>query len=383
MFYATDNFNEFGFVAFGPDLIVDCYYYSNPNKPTLFMSNMVPNTCGLGNSTGASIFGVNRRNRTPYVQEWNLDVQHTFGNNWLLELGYVGNNGQHLINRTDANSPPFDPTGLSDPQTRRPFPQYGFILMSEGRGWSSYNGGFAKLEKRFSAGSYLLASYTWSKTLDLGQNSGGSGETVASRDFKILDKGYSAFHTPHRFVGSYIYELPFGRGRQLLSNISPLADKILGGWTVNGIVTAQAGQYRSISLGLDWIDIGGYPSRSFPNVVAPITPSDQNYNHWWDKSSFALPGCPTLAVCPTAVHLPGNAQKNEFQMPGLFNLDLALLKDAKIERMTVQFRAESFNTLNHTNFGSPNNNLSSGAFGTISSMRIPPREIQFGLKLLW
>jgi hypothetical protein len=383
IFYATDNYNEFGFVAFGPDLIVDCYYYSDPNHPTLFMRNMVPNTCGLGNSQGAGIFGVNRRNRTPYVQEWNFEVQHTFGNNWLLELGYVGNVGQKIIQRDDANSPPYDPTGLTPAQDRRPNPYYGFILMSTGRGWSSYNGGFAKIEKRFSAGSYLLASYTWSKALDLGQDAGSSGGSVASRDFKVLDRGYAAFHTPHRFVASYIYELPFGRGRQLLPNISPVADKVIGGWSVNGIATVQAGQFRSINLGYDWIDIGGAFTRSFPNIVGQIAPSDRNYNHWWDKSSFALPGCPTLQSCPTGVHLPGDAPRNGFQMPGFSDFDLALLKETKLERLTLQFRAESFNALNHTIFGSPNNNLSSSSFGKITSVRISPREIQLGLKLLW
>jgi len=382
IFYATGNWNEFGFAAFGPDFIINQSLTSNPQTPTVSLNSAFP-AVQLGpqnKGPNIGIFAVDPGNRTPYVQEWSFDVQHTFGSDWLVDVGYVGNVAQHLQQRRDENTPSFDPTGTIPIQLRRPFPYYSYILTTFGGGWSSYNALVARLEKKVTTNSFVLVSYTWGKSLDT--FNAGYG-TNASRDIKVYDKGNSLFGVPHRFSVSYSYALPFGRNRRFWSTASGFVDKFVSGWAVNGITTFQSGQYNTPYLPFDYPNLGPF-SGALPNRVGSVTPAHRTYNNWWDSSGFALPGCPSLAPCSTEVHIEGNASKGSLQEPGINNWDISVEKNTSInERMRLQFRTEFFNAWNHTQFGVPNTTLIPGVFGQITSVLIPPREIQFGLKLLW
>ncbi len=205
--------------------------------------------------------------RNPYVQQWSLSVQRELARNTTLEVNYVGNKGTHLLNRTNYGQglPPANPA-LCDPSTggdptvgdcpksaRRPFPNItsslGF-LGSQWNGYSSYNAGNVKLERR-SSSIALVAVYTWAKSLDDKSAAAGVGSTNAfaghmNEHNQALDYGRSDFDVNHRFVTSVVYQLPVGRGKRFGGNMNRAADLAIGGWQVTGITTFQKGFPYSI-----------------------------------------------------------------------------------------------------------------------------------------
>jgi Carboxypeptidase regulatory-like domain len=378
VFYATDNWNELQFLVIGPDFYSSQTLNSDPVKPTISLSNIFP-TGSLGGGT-SNPFSIDKRNRTPYVQEWALDLQHTFGKDWVVDLGYIGNTGQKLLQRRNQNAPSEDPTGTIPIQDRVPYPDLSWILVTYGAGWSSYNGLTARVEKRLSSGFYLLGSYTFSHAIDLG----GTDEfSASSANFKVLDKGNSTFDVRHRFVVSYLYELPFGKNRRFLSGASGAVDRFVSGWKLNGITTFSTGQYKTANLSFDWPNLGAF-SQSRPDQIGNPYPANQTFQSWLSADAFVAPGCPTFEACTPGKHVQGNSARNSLEMPGINNWDFSILKDTKIsEGVLVQFRAEFFNGWNHTQFGDADTGLVPGQFGRIGSLRIDPREIQFGLKLIF
>lgn len=393
VFFATDNWNELQFLVIGPDFFSSQTLNSDPVKPTLKLGDLFP-AGKLGGGT-LNPFSIDKRNRTPYVQEWDFDIQHTFAKDWVIDIGYVGNVGQKLLQRRNQNIAREDPTGTIPIKNREPFPELSWILLTYGGGWSSYNALTARLEKRLSSGFYLLGSYTYSHALDLG----GTDEFSASSCcFKVLDKGNSTFDVRHRFVLSYLYELPFGHGKRFASGVSGVMDKFVSGWKLNGITTFSSGQYKTPALGVDWPNLGAF-SQFRPNQIASPYPAQQGFNNWLDPNAFVAPGCPTFRtatnpnptgprlVCQNGLpgqYVQGNAARNSLKMPGISNWDFALLKDTRVsERFLLQFRAEFFNGWNHTQFGDANTSLRTGDFGRISGLRTDPRELQFGVKLIW
>jgi hypothetical protein len=255
-----------------------------------------------------------------------------------------------------------------------PFPQYGFILLTYNGGWSSYNAMTVRFEKRYSSGFFLLASYTWQKSLDLGATDEGS---AVSRDFKKWDKGHSSFDVPQRMVLSYIYELPFGRGKRLGSDANAVVNKVIGGWQLTGITTFSGGQFQTPTLGVDWLNAGSFTT-SRSNIIGDYKAGRSLPDAYINTAAFDYP----RDAAGNRVHLEGNAARNSIQQPGIENWDLGVFKNTKVgERFTAQFRWEMFNAWNHTQFGPANLNLTSANFGRITSTLVGPRRMQFGLRL--
>ncbi|PYV20950.1 MAG: TonB-dependent receptor, partial [Acidobacteria bacterium] len=379
-FYATDNWNELQFLVIQPGFYKTQTLNSDPTKPTISLANIFPpGTLGGGTTVP---FSVNKRNRTPYLQEWNLDVQHTFAHDWLLDVGYIGDVGQKLPQRRNEDPPSFIPAGtmtIPPISQRVPYPQFSWILLTYNGGWSSYNGLTVRAEKRLSSGLYLLGSYTWSHAIDVGNTDDFSFSQCC---FKKLDKGNGDYDVRHRAVLSYVYELPFGRGKHFLSGVSGAANKLIGGWQVNGITTFSTGQYETPVLPLDWQVFGAF-STSVPDKVANAYPSNQTHSNWFNISAFRVPGCPSYS---TKVDLSGMTVCSDGTLARRVqgNWDLGLMKHTSInERLNTEFRAEFYNAWNHTQFGPPNNGLTAGSFGVIGGVLEGPRVIQLAFKLIW
>jgi len=233
-----------------------------------------------------------------------------------------------------------------------------------------------KIERRYASGLYLLASYTWQKALDLGATDDFS---TISAEVKKWDKGVSTLNVPHRFITSFNYELPFGKGRKYFANMNKATDFLLGGWQVNGIASFSQGQYQTLLLGVDWIQVGSF-SRSLPNIVGDPFAGRSMPDRYWNPAAFDFP----RDAQGNALRVVGNAGRNTFQQPGVNNWDVGLFKNFKMsERFNAQFRWETFNTWNHTQFGSANTSTTNAAFGTITSLRVAPRRMQLGLKILF
>jgi hypothetical protein len=231
----------------------------------------------------------------------------------------------------------------------------------------------AKLTKRFSGGVQFLASYTWSKSLDYGGSAAsGGGADGGPQTITNLKSGYgpSGFDVRHRFVGSWVYELPFGHGRRWLS--SGLVGNLLGGWELDGIGTISTGRPFTVYLA-NGVTNGG---PSWPDQIASGHRSDANRAHWYDPTAFAAPSTPRY----------GNEGRGVLYSPGFTNFDLSLAKNFSIvERLRAQFRVDAFNTFNHPQFGFPNQNLNTtnpaATDTSITSTTTDNRDLQLSIRL--
>ena len=218
---------------------------------------------------------IQRDLRTPYMQHWNLNVQQQLGRNRVLEVGYVGSKGTKLLSARDLNQPQPSalPPGL--PFVPRPVPQFDEINTIESRANSNYHSLQARLQQRLSAGLAMLASYTWSKSIDDASNffpsAGDPNYPQNSYDLRA-ERGRSNFDVAHRLSVSYVYDLPFGKGRTYLADDGAWST-ILTGWQTSGIVTLQTGRPFTVALLREFDNSGtgisalGFGANDRPNVV--------------------------------------------------------------------------------------------------------------------
>lgn len=321
----------------------------------------------------------------PYSQQWNVNIQRTFGQHWLWEIGYYGARAANLARRIDRNQPP---TGPGDINERRPYtsavwPGTDIVVgplaafnRHEFNGSSNFHSFQTKVERRFSAGVSLLGSYIWSKTMGDSCGFAGSGNAggCGIQDPNNLQAEWSLDnqHVPHRAVVNAIWELPFGRGRAWGAEWGPVSNAVLGGWSVAGILTATSGQPRSVTVQGDPANTGGI---NRPNLVGdPTLPrGERTIERWFNADAFVRNDPFTF----------GNAGRNIIIDPGRVNLDLAAYKQLQLtDGVRMQLRFEAFNATNTPHFGAPNTVLGNPNFGTITSAG-RPRNLQFGLKLIF
>jgi hypothetical protein len=325
--------------------------------------------------------------RTPYIQQYNFGVQYELLKDLLLDVAYVGNKGTKLngFRNLNQNAVITNANG-SQSAGPRPFPAFGDIQWMENRVGASYNSLQTRLEKRFSKGLTGLVSYTWGKALTgapdhISTSGGGAGFDTGT--FKEpqngnnlrADRGLAEFDVKHRFVASYIWELPFGKGRHFGNGWNTAVDTLLGGWQVTGIHALQSGLGLTATLGGGSVlNIGG-ERRARPNLVGdPVLPESQRtLQRWFNTDAFQAAFTPS----PQAF---GSAGVGIMRGPGSINFDFTLAKNFHLtERNHFQFRTELFNAFNRANFGPPNIARESTGFGTILSAA-NARIIQFGLK---
>jgi hypothetical protein len=340
----------------------------------------------------------------PYVQDWDLNVQRSFGSDLLFEIGYVGSKGTKLPRFIEGNPAIYipgvdadgDPISTSDNADRRRkfsgctldpatvcnFSSTGLIT---GIANSSYNALEASLRKRFSHGISFLASYTYSKSIDDSSTfnlSGSASKPLAGENdlpqnpFDAnAERGRSLFDSRHRFVLSYQWSLPWWRQPK------GWYQQVLGSWQVNGIVTATTGTPFTVFDGNDFSVQGSAPEvtgffSNRPNVVANPNDGPKTASAWLNPNAFQR-----ITQDPNSpVQQFGTAGRNIAQGPGYTDWDFSLFKNIPVaESKELQFRAEFFNLLNHTNFHIPDPDMNSQTFNQILEAQ-PPRLIQFALK---
>jgi hypothetical protein len=333
---------------------------------------------------------------TPTVLTWSLSVEQMIAPNTSLTLGYVGSHGYHQMLSEDVNEPvpticPTSPCPSTLAAGTVYYPKgapYANPALANTTTWisegiSSYNGLEVDVNHRFQHGLQLRGVYTWSKNLDDGTawNTSVGANAPAFVEFPLrpkLDWGPASTDVRNLAVINGTYDLPFGHG-----NSSTLGRTLLHGWSVSEIATLQSGFPFTPQLGFNPTNNGD--SRN------PIRPSINPGFH-----GKVIEGGPTQYFNPDAYLVPapgtyGNAGRNSLTGPGFANLDASLRKDTQItEGLRAQFRAEFFNVLNHTNFGTPNEVVYSAAgatpsptAGVITATASTSRQIQFGLKLLF
>ena len=309
----------------------------------------------------------------PYTYEWNFNLQRELGAKFTAQLGYVGSSSHDLYVDPNFNQPQPGPGSVN---SREQFPQYSQILAYLPLDRSNYNSMIAKVERRFSNGFSLLGSYTWSHSLDYGGQVSDSLDYAPQNPFNWTSNyGSSNFDVRQRLSVSYIYELPFGRGKALLSQPG-IARAILGGWQLSGVVSAQTGLPFTPILSFDPTNTGITYAR--PNVVpgASLYPANQGPTDWFNPKAFVAP----------AEYTYGNAGRNIIRGPGLHNVDIGLQRSASIgEKVTIMFTAQAFNLFNTPQFGlpssstSPFNTIGTSTAGVITTVATPERQFQLGL----
>jgi Carboxypeptidase regulatory-like domain/TonB dependent receptor/TonB-dependent Receptor Plug Domain len=345
--------------------------------------------------------------RTPYNQQWNFTVQRHLTSDMMIEVAYAGNKGTHneLAQGDQGQLSPdllrpenrlFDSVpnpffGLIDPASTigRPTIQRGSLLRGPYAAFTSVGTGSAawgntnyhafqtRFEQRFGGGATMMVSYTWSKSMS--DSSDGiwndSQGTLRNWYCRRCEYSLSSYDIPHRFVYNVNYELPFGRGKRFGSSMHWLPNALVGGWQVNGILTLNSGQPLIFSQTTNnTFSFGGYARPDSTGVDARI--ENRSIDRWYDTTQFSVAKDYTF----------GNMSRthSNLRKDWTRNLDFSMFKNFRFtERWNLQFRAEAFNFTNTPIFGNPNNNVESGAFGTITAQDNPARQIQLGLKLLF
>ena len=320
--------------------------------------------------------------RDAYIQHWNFGYQRQIASGTVFEVSYVGNKGTKLVKTVDINQA-FPVSGFTQPpvQPRRPLPAYGEVPLLQSSGSSIYHGLLGRLERRFSGGLSLLASYTYGHAID---DSTGTNVTQDARNLRA-DRGNSDFDARHRFVISYVYELPFGHQKAIGSNWGRAINAVFGGWQLSGVGTFQSGQPIFVQLSSSNQNSSTGSSRDRPDIAyivdnkITVTTVKPVIEHQTDK---------TVYLAPAAFSIPltgnfGNAPRNYFNGPGTNNFDFMVGKNFRRERLNAQFRAEFYNAFNRPSLNQPNRFVDAQAFGTITSTLLQNRQIQFGLKFTY
>lgn len=344
---------------------------------------------GLMTLTGQGIGITDPNRRQPMAQQYAINIQHEFGWSTLAEIGYVGANtrdvavnqqlnaipaavrdeaervfretGRNFLNNSAVN--PFRGlitggvlTGANTTrgQLSRPFPH--FTSVSSGAtplGKIRYDSLQAKMTKRLSHGLTMIGAFTWMKQLD-------QLRFLNEQDTQLV-KEISDFDYDKRFTMSGTYELPFGRGRAFLQNMTGVTRALLEGWQFNAIYTAQGG-----------VPIGVGNAQSIGRSAKLDNPT---VGRWFDISAFRQQETLELNITD---RLP------DVRSAGKNTWDISMFKTTTItERVRLQFRVESFNTFNRPEWSSPGTGFGSPNFGVVTSTNTFARQLQFGLKLLW
>ena len=331
---ATNPIGPQAVVSLGNNYDPTAFNGTNPGAP-IFTAPAPPFP-----APGADIFFTPRNLVTPYVQNWNLNIQQNLAESVALQLGYVGSKGTKLVRLRDANQP--------DVNGDRPNPNYGFMDEFATISGSTYHALQATLRTRDWHGLSGFTGYTWSKSLD--DASDGIDFNFATvalpQDSNNLraEHGPSNFDTRHRFTAAFTYSLPNFRGPRRLTQ----------GWQVNSIVTAQSGRPVPI-VNSDDTSGTGFPTPSNfhqrPDVVPGINPINSN----WESAPDTIGYLNANAFADPAVGTFGNLGRNEIYGPHFWNVDFAVSKNTQLfERANLQLRAEFFNIFNHPNFALPN-----------------------------
>lgn len=310
--------------------------------------------------------------KTPWMEHWNLNLQHQIGQSRSLEFGYVGSRGHDLISARDLNQASAG---------ARPNPLFADITLIESRGTSRYQALQVRYQQRPAHGMSVLLSYTLGKSTD---DASGFFTSAGDPNFpqNSLDpgaeRGPSSFDVRHKFTAGAIVPVPFGTGQAMLANQGWLS-KALADMELRLVVMIHSGRPFTVALlpDLDNSNTGrsnlGFGNNDRPNVTGKTSLPRGSADEWFDTSAFSMPAFGTF----------GNSGRNAIRGPGYSNINLALVKPIRFGlTRTVELRAEAFNVINRINYDLPDGFFGSPTFGRILSAQ-SPRRLQLGIKAMF
>jgi outer membrane receptor protein involved in Fe transport len=328
-------------------VLYDAWKFSDPAPPSLPEPGPYP--------TGYDVKTIDKNLKTGYSLQYSAAVQRELPGGVLFEAAYVGSQGHRLPFLVNINQA--QPDG-----TPAPFPGVGQVQDVRAIGDSTYHSGQFKLEKRFSQGLFLLASYTWSKSIDT-VSSAMFDSSVSGGVQNIFDvkknRGPSDWDVPHRFSLSYVYDLPYGNRS---GGKHGLVESLFGNWQVSGLFVARSGMPGTVTVGSS---IPGGDAR--PNLLHdPNLPSsERSVDHWFDTTAFVA-----NRAADGRTLLAGDAGRNIIRGPAYVNLDMGLIKFIPVKNdVRLQLRVEAFNLTNTPHFAMPVLRMNDPAFGKITHTR--------------
>jgi hypothetical protein len=330
----------------------------------------------------------------PYLQQWNFSLQYELGRTWLIETSYAGSKGTKLGARNNLGQVPFEfALDGRNTQANRGMPKINGVQgYSAGDANNKYHAFNLRVEKRFSQGLNFLLNYSIQKNLE----TNGSGDSSYAQNGntslplyafdRSRDNGPAPLDIPQRFVFSYAYELPWGRGKRWLDVGGPFG-KIVSGWQINGITVLRGGFPTDIRTARVPPTFATFNVPDRVPGVSMYVPN-KGVDQYFNPAAFAVPG-----TVPSGTGVPiqrfGNSARHVARGPGSVNLDFSLFKNTRItEKTDLQFRAEFFNLTNTPTFflasaNSTSLSVGSDSFGKLSNSTSVGRQIQFGMKLIF
>src|SRR4029079_18948831 len=367
IYYNPNQMNSFTFLTNNPPMAVVSTYTNDPNNPTLSFEHP---TGTPGAPVTPDMISPTRHLPNARKDQWSFDFQRELWKSGGLNIEYVGSNTSHL-DRSFFNNTPTPGPGTVD--SRRPTSLFRSRRIIQNDLIADYDAVTFGLRQRMRKGLQADAHYTWSRTRDMSTHSNGGGQTMDNYDI-WRDYGPANWDVPHRFVASYLYDVPF-----LKNSSQPVLTYLVAGWQVGGVTTVQSGTPVNVTITRDRATIG-ITGQQRPDLIGSVPTLNCQPNattreliNCYDVSAFALPAQYTF----------GNAPRNLLRGPKFVSTDLSMMKNIPIAR-TVQFqiRAEIFNAFNTVNFGNPASTFGASSFGRISSAG-SMRQMQIGGKLFF
>jgi hypothetical protein len=371
----ANNFDDVFNLSQGPPFLdVNTVLDQQPKGPN--GNPLLPN--------GVRSFVYPNKMRLATLDAWNASLQYQISNTLTAEAAYVGNKGTHVFAGEGPDYDPNQPTlvgfaeGLSTDQRKPFYSQFGWTQGFRYFGNDAnnhYNSLQTKVEKRFSNGYSLLAHYTYSHA----KNHESAYYTIDSD----VNYGRPEWQRNHVFVAANIWELPFGKGKPVLTNASRALDLLVGGWQLTGDLVLMSGQGFTASYANCGSDEDVGVCR--PDLVGSTSVSDQSRDHWYQGAADVLAnnGDTSGPWKRPAIGTLGDAGRNTLPGPGWFNTDMSLNKSFALgETVRAQFRTEVFNIFNHVNLGNPDGCVDCGNAGRIFALapNALMRRLQFGLR---
>lgn len=338
-------------------------------KPALTFPSPFPSNLAV---TGSQFFQQASDLHYPeaIIQQWNVTIERDLGFNTGLRVSYDGNHGSDMGVQVNLGQLPPNTVGFNNATSLLKYPLFGEVESCLGLGIQNYDALTVSLNKRFSGGLQFLATYTFARNLTDAQGwnpsafASEAGGNATSLSNTRLDYGNVAFTRRNRFLATFLYQLPFGKGTLSAGSVG---NAIVGGWELAGVALFQSGPFLTVTVpGADPAGVG-FPQiegNGRADIVSgmSIYPTNQSISQWLNPAAFAVPAN-NIGRFPTSS--VGIAQG-----PGTQSISLSLLKTVQIkEKYRIQLGAQTANLFNHPNYSVPNTTFNTGAFGTISSLQ--------------
>ncbi|HEX4749447.1 MAG TPA: TonB-dependent receptor [Bryobacteraceae bacterium] len=376
------------FLTDNPPFAYQVSLSGSQTAPALLLSQGPPaGAVSLQHATGLTFAQYPTNPKRAYAQQWNFNIQREFAENWMLQVGYSAEKGVHLINRYDGNFAPPEPGNINAnrpiksaiiPPTNQVVSPLGGIYSYHFNGNSNYQAMVVQLEKRLSHGFTITSAYTWSKAIgDICSDSadGSSPNCGFQNPYDMrAEKSLDNQNEGQRFVASVLYDIPFGHGRQYGSSVNRVVNGFFGGWQIGGIFTRHSGLPYTIIDNGNPANTGSISIISRPNLVGNPYSVPWSVQQAFNTAAFAI----------QPLYTYGSLGRNTMSTPDVTNLDMLLAKIFNItERVSLQGRFEVFNATNTPPFTSaPGATVGTSSFG-VTSAAGPPRQLQFGVKILF